>query len=79
MQRLEVVASAIAVLGLADVRHALIGDEEVSCDTHLVMNRAVTVTVINSVAEALLVDAYICKLRGLHTDISCAEQLTDWV
>jgi hypothetical protein len=28
-QRLEVVASAIAVLGLADVRHALIGDEEV--------------------------------------------------
>ncbi|KAF6254331.1 hypothetical protein COO60DRAFT_1703369 [Scenedesmus sp. NREL 46B-D3] len=29
VQRLEVVASAIAVLGLADVRHALIGDEEV--------------------------------------------------
>jgi hypothetical protein len=28
-QRLEVVASAIAVLGLEDVRHALIGDEEV--------------------------------------------------
>jgi hypothetical protein len=27
---LEVVASAIAVLGLADVRHALIGDEEVT-------------------------------------------------
>lgn len=28
-QRTEVVASAIAVLGLEDVRHALIGDEEV--------------------------------------------------
>jgi hypothetical protein len=27
---LEVVAYAIAVLGLADVRHAVIGDEEVS-------------------------------------------------
>lgn len=28
-QRLEVVASAIAVLGLADVQHAVIGNEEV--------------------------------------------------
>lgn len=29
--RLEVVASTIAVLGLADVRYAVIGDEEVRC------------------------------------------------
>lgn len=28
-QRLEVVANAIAVLGLGDVRHSIIGDEEV--------------------------------------------------